>query len=113
MKLFAGKGKVEIQAHADNIELTAQNTVKIVAATGQIDVASKQPLLLTSGGAYIRIGNGNIEIHAPGKVDFKGGNHSFSGPASNDYPLPRLPEGVCSECRRSAAKMKSALTPRT
>ncbi|RQS19236.1 type VI secretion system tip protein VgrG [Burkholderia sp. Bp8992] len=113
MKLFAGKGKIEVRAHDDDVQITAQKTVKIVAATAQIDVASKQPILLTSGGAYIRIGNGNIEIHAPGKVDFKGGDHSFSGPTSTDYPLPRLPEGVCSECRRSAAKMKSALTPRT
>ena len=113
IKLFAGKGKVEIRAHDDDVQLTAQKTVKVVAATAQIDIASKQPILLTSGGAYIRIGNGSIEIHAPGKVDFKGGNHSFSGPTSLDYPLPRLPEGVCSECRRSAAKMKSALTPRT
>ncbi len=113
IKLFAGKGKVEIRAHDDDVQLTAQKTVKVVAATAQIDIASKQPILLTSGGAYIRIGNGSIEIHAPGKVDFKGGNHSFSGPTSIDYPLPRLPEGVCSECRRSAAKMKSALTPRT
>lgn len=113
IKLFAGKGKVEIRAHDDDVQLTAQKTVKVVAATAQIDIASKQSILLTSGGAYIRIGNGNIEIHAPGKVDFKGGNHSFSGPTSVDYPLPRLPEGVCSECRRSAAKMKSALTPRT
>lgn len=39
------------------------------------------------------------------------GSHCFSGPNSLDYPLPRLPEGVCSECCRSAAKMKSALTP--
>ena len=113
IKLFAGKGKIEIRAHDDDVQLTAQNAVKVVSATAQVDVASKQPILLTSGGAYIRIGDGNIEIHAPGKVDFKGGNHSFSGPASIDYPLPRLPEGVCSECRRSAAKMKSALTPRT
>ena len=98
MKLFAAKGNVEVQAHADNIELTAQKTVKLVAATEAVDVAAKQEVLLTSGGAYIRIKGGNIEIHAPGKIDFKGAQHQFSGPTSMPYPLPAMPGGTCKQC---------------
>ncbi|EKS9799447.1 MULTISPECIES: type VI secretion system Vgr family protein [Burkholderia] len=98
MKLFAAKGNVEVQAHADNIELTAQKTVKLVAATEAIDVAAKQEVLLTSGGAYIRIKGGNIEIHAPGKIDIKGAQHQFSGPTSMPYPLPAMPGGTCKQC---------------
>jgi type VI secretion system secreted protein VgrG len=93
MKLFAAKGKVEIQAHSDNIELTAQKTVKVVSATEKVEVAASQGILLTSGGAYIRIQGGNIEIHAPGKVDVKGAQHSFNGPTSGTYDLPALPKG--------------------
>ncbi|MBR8458688.1 type VI secretion system tip protein VgrG [Burkholderia dolosa] len=92
MKLFAGKGKVEVQAHADNVELTAQKTVKILSATEKTEIAAAREILLTSGGAYIRIGNGNIEIHAPGRVDVKGSQHSFAGPARLSYPLPDLPQ---------------------
>ncbi|AOI81317.1 type VI secretion system Vgr family protein [Burkholderia cepacia] len=88
MKLFAGKGKVEIQAQSDNIEVTAQKAVKVVSATGQIEIAADQGILLTSGGAYIRIKDGNVEIHAPGKIDIKGASHTFAGPASMGYPLP-------------------------
>jgi type VI secretion system secreted protein VgrG len=84
MKMFAAKGKVEIQAHSDNIELTAQKTITLLSATERIEAAAKQEILLTSGGAYIRIKDGNIEIHAPGKIDIKGGQHSFSGPTSLD-----------------------------
>ncbi|WP_176051194.1 type VI secretion system Vgr family protein [Burkholderia sp. BCC1644] len=98
MKLFAAKGKVEIQAHADNVELTAQKTLKMVAATENVDVAAKQEILLTSGGAYIRIKGGNIEIHAPGKIDFKGAQHEFAGPTSMPYPLPAMPGGTCKQC---------------
>ncbi|KVL39574.1 type VI secretion protein ImpA [Burkholderia territorii] len=98
MKLFAAKGKVEVQAHADDIEFTAQKTLKMVAATEAVDVAAKQEILLTSGGAYIRIKGGNVEIHAPGKVDFKGAQHAFSGPASMQYPLPAMPGGTCKQC---------------
>jgi type VI secretion system secreted protein VgrG len=82
MKLFAAKGKIEIQAQSDNIELTAQKTVKLLSATEKIEVAAKQEILLTSGGAYIRVKDGNIEIHAPGKIDIKGSQHSFNGPTS-------------------------------
>lgn len=91
MKLFAGKGKVEIQAHSDNIELTAQKALKAVSATQTIEVIAKEEIVLTSGGAYIRLKDGNIEIHAPGEVDVKGAQHLFAGPASMHPPLPVLP----------------------
>ncbi|KVP75369.1 type VI secretion system Vgr family protein [Burkholderia ubonensis] len=93
MKLFAAKGKVEIQAQSDNIELTAQKTVKVLSAAEKVEVAASQGILLTSGGAYIRIQGGNIEIHAPGKIDIKGSQHAFSGPTSAPYDLPALPKG--------------------
>jgi type VI secretion system secreted protein VgrG len=88
MKLFAAKGKVQIQAQSDNLELTAQKTVKVLSATERIEVAADQGILLTSGGAYIRIAGGDILIHAPGKIDIKGATHAHDGPTSTGYPLP-------------------------
>ncbi|KWA13991.1 type VI secretion system Vgr family protein [Burkholderia territorii] len=82
MKLFAGKGAVEIQAQNDNVEMVAQKTIKVLSATSTIEGVAKEEILLTSGGAYVRIKGGNIEIHAPGKIDVKGGQHAFSGPTS-------------------------------
>ncbi|NYH23025.1 type VI secretion system secreted protein VgrG [Paraburkholderia bryophila] len=93
MKLFAAKGKVEIQAQSDNIEITAQKSLKLLSATEKIEVVAKQDILLTSGGAYIRITGGNIEIHAPGKIDIKGSDHSFAGPTSLSTKPPTLPSG--------------------
>ncbi|PRY06121.1 type VI secretion system Vgr family protein [Paraburkholderia sp. BL25I1N1] len=94
MKLFAAKGKVEIQAHNDNIELTAQKSVKLVSATEQIQAIAKGEILLISGGAYIRIKDGNIEIHAPGKIDVKGAQHSFNGPTRIDEKFPSWTDSV-------------------
>ncbi len=82
IKLFAAKGKVSVQAQNDSIDLIAQNTVNILSATESIEGLAKQEILLTAGGAYIRIKDGNIEIHAPGDIDIKGASHSFSGPTS-------------------------------
>ena len=88
MKLFAAKGKVEVQAQSDNIELTAQKGVKIISSSDSIEIAADQGIVLTSGGAYIKIAGGNIEIHGPGTVDVKGAQRLFNGPASMGYPLP-------------------------
>ncbi|MBN3763689.1 type VI secretion system Vgr family protein [Burkholderia sp. Ac-20365] len=88
MKLFAGQGKVEIQAHDDNIEVTAQKSVKLISATQTIEGVAKQEILLTSGGAYIRLKDGNIEIHAPGAIDVKGAQHGFNGPVRLDEKFP-------------------------
>nr|WP_276317922.1 hypothetical protein [Cobetia sp. ICG0124] len=38
---------------------------------------------------------GNIEVHGPGKVDVKGAQHSFAGPASLEAALPQMPEAIC------------------
>jgi len=88
IKLFAAKGKVEVQAHADNVELTAQKSLLLASVTERVQAAAQQEILLTSGGAYIRLKDGNIEIHAPGTIDFKGANFPFSGPTRMDVTNP-------------------------
>ncbi|WP_109483461.1 type VI secretion system tip protein VgrG [Paraburkholderia sp. C35] len=92
VKLLAARGKVEVQAHADNIELTAQKSFKLLSATENIDATAKQEIFLTSGGAYIRIRGGNIEMHAPGKIDIKGAQHAFSGPTSLPEQMNTWPD---------------------
>ncbi|MEI7290589.1 type VI secretion system Vgr family protein [Paraburkholderia tropica] len=90
MKLFAGKGKFEIQAQSDNIEVTAQKTLRLISAASKVELAANEEIFLTSGNAYIRIKGGNIEIHAPGMVDIKGASHSLSGPTNLAYTLPKF-----------------------
>jgi type VI secretion system secreted protein VgrG len=91
MKLFAAKGNIEVQAQSDGIELRAHKGVKIISTEDAIEIAAKREILLTCGGAYIRIKDGDIEIHAPRKIDVKGRDRVFSGPAQVDYRLPALP----------------------
>ncbi|WP_259044133.1 type VI secretion system Vgr family protein [Chromobacterium alkanivorans] len=94
VKLIAAKGKVQVQAQSDAMEITADKDVTITAAKGVVHVAADQEVLLTSGGAYIRLKGGNIEVHAPGTISVKGARHEFSGPARLTTPvgLPIFPE---------------------
>ncbi|MEO2216976.1 type VI secretion system Vgr family protein [Chromobacterium vaccinii] len=82
LKLIAAKGKMQVQAQSDAIELTADKDVTITSCKNVITVAAKEEILLTSGGSYIRIAGGNIEVHCPGTVSVKGAEHQLSGPTS-------------------------------
>ena len=110
LKLIAAKGKVQVQAQSDNIEVTGDQDVKITAIKGQQLWNGKKEILLTSGGAYVRIKDGKIELHAPGTVSFKGGRHDWSGPASMSPPFPLFPKEVCVECLLRSAKAGSAFS---
>ncbi|NHQ82458.1 type VI secretion system tip protein VgrG [Chromobacterium vaccinii] len=109
LKLIAAKGKVQVQAQSDAMELTADKDVTITSAKQTIHVNAKQEILLTSGGAYIRLKDGKIELHAPGTVSFKGASHNFSGPDQMNPPLPRFPNTVCKQCMAQAFSQANPL----
>ncbi|MCE3027506.1 type VI secretion system Vgr family protein [Salinicola sp. DM10] len=93
IKLFAARGKVDIQAQSDNLEATARRDLGVTSTEDKIDFAAAKEILLVSGGAYVRIKGGDIELHAPGKVTVKGATKNFGGPASLNATPPELPEG--------------------
>ncbi|MFM0258048.1 type VI secretion system Vgr family protein [Paraburkholderia sediminicola] len=109
MKLFAGKGKVQVMALSDNIELTADKTVKVVSTSDAVSVVAQKEITLTAAGAVIKMSGGNISVHAPGALDFKGASHSFAGPqgesAANSVPT----SASCASQFASAAQSGAAL----
>ncbi|WP_043616108.1 type VI secretion system Vgr family protein [Chromobacterium violaceum] len=111
-KLIAAKGKVQLQAQSDAMELTADKDLTITSAKQKIHANAKQEILLTSGGAYVRIKDGKIELHAPGNVSIKAGKHDWSGPDQMGPPLPQFPNNVCIPCllKAMAARSPVALT---
>ncbi|SEF73035.1 type VI secretion system secreted protein VgrG [Marinobacterium lutimaris] len=98
IKLFAARGKVEVQAQSDAMELTAEKDLKATSTEQKIDLAAAKEILLVSGGAYVRIKGGDIQLHAPGRVNIKGASQSFGGPAQMSAALPQMPEAICVEC---------------
>ncbi|MDU8339545.1 DUF2345 domain-containing protein, partial [Pseudomonas syringae pv. actinidiae] len=107
-KLFAAKGKVEIQAQNDSIELTAKESVRITSTARTIEIAAQEEILLTSGAAYIRIKGGNIEIHAPGTIDVKGVKKTFNGPAQLNRDNPAWPTDSIKQKLTAYAGLSSA-----
>jgi len=82
MKLFAAKGKVEIQAQSDDMALTADKNVMMTSVNGRLDISAKEEIILKAGGSYIRITPLGIEEGTLGDRTWKADSHRRQGPAS-------------------------------
>jgi uncharacterized protein involved in type VI secretion and phage assembly len=91
MHLHAASGKYSSQSHEGATKLTADKTVTFASVNAAINIAAKQHVLLTSQGAAICLEGGNIELSAPGKVEFKASKKDLTGAASAELELPALP----------------------
>ncbi|VXD06323.1 Type IV secretion protein Rhs [Enterobacterales bacterium 8AC] len=93
MKLFAAKGKLDIQAQSDALSATAQKDIDIQSAEGKVTVTAQQELVLTCGGAYIKLSGGNIELGCPGNILLKATNVQKMGSASLNVAPKQFPKG--------------------
>jgi type VI secretion system secreted protein VgrG len=87
IKLHAASGKFSSQSQSGPTSLTAEKKITVASITKSVSIsAPKKHVLLTAQGAYIKLEGGNIEVHAPGKVDFKASKKQLLGPISVSSP---------------------------
>ena len=104
MRLVSGKGPLEIESHGDILNVIAQQDITVQSVQGHLQLTAKNGITLACGGGYIRITpSGAIDIHTPGRLNLKG-QHVWEKPASQQFPLPELPQSVCKECLQAARK---------
>ena len=102
IRIVSGKGPFELESHGDIFEATALKDIIVQSTQGHIQLTAKNGITLGCGGGYIKImPDGQIEIHSPSRLSLKG-QHIWSEPASEDFPLPDLPQSVCKECLKKA-----------
>lgn len=104
IKLHAAHGKVDLQAQSAELKAAADKDLSIYSTHAKVEAAAKEHVLLTAGGAYIKIAGGSIQIHAPGVVQFKAGTKELSGPTSMDHGLATLAKGDLKMCEMQSAK---------
>ncbi len=95
-RLYAGKGKVEIQAQSDGADLIARKGIQIISTEDRIEITSPKEIVLTAGGSQLKINSSGIFPTTGGKFEVKAGQHVFSGGGRIDIPiliLPKFPEG--------------------
>ncbi|WP_063825926.1 type VI secretion system Vgr family protein [Paraburkholderia caribensis] len=90
MKLYSGKGKLEMQAQSDALELTALKGVSISSTQDTVTLNASKSLMLMCGGSYIRLEGSQVEIGSAGEITLKGPLR-IGGSATQQAALPVLP----------------------
>ncbi|VVE88355.1 type VI secretion system Vgr family protein [Pandoraea bronchicola] len=89
IRLFAAKGKVQIEAQADGMELLSMHDMSISSADGQITVTGKQGVTIGDGsGAYLKLSGGKVVLGSPaGEVELHG-DLSVLSPQGGSFKFP-------------------------
>ncbi|EEV5626755.1 type VI secretion system tip protein VgrG [Escherichia coli] len=93
MQLFAGQGKVDVQAQGDALNLQALKDVTVTSNRGSVTLSASKELTLVCNGAYIKISGGNIELGCPGNILLKSANVQKMRAANLNLSPQVLPKG--------------------
>ncbi|MND61997.1 Phage-related baseplate assembly protein [compost metagenome] len=91
-RLYAGKGKVEIQAQGDGADLIARKAVQIISTEDKIEITASKEIVITAGGSQLKINGSGIFPVTGGKFEVKAGQHLFQSGEKVPYNLPPLGE---------------------
>ena len=115
IKLFASKGKVEIQAQNDELSLMAKDEIQINSVDNSVTLTAPRDITLISGGSYIKINGQGIELGTPGNVVIKSAAFQKMGPASMNVNTQEVhfmdmpPISLCVECLKRAARNANSM----
>ncbi|WP_250481834.1 type VI secretion system Vgr family protein [Caballeronia sp. NCTM5] len=94
--LFAAKGKVQIQAQSDAMELLAMQCMVVSSSDGEVTITGRKGVTIGDGsGAYIKLMGGRIMLGSPsGEIEIKGNltiadadGGSFTFPSWSSTPV--------------------------
>ncbi|MHC3124436.1 DUF2345 domain-containing protein [Acinetobacter sp. GN11] len=89
-RLFAGQGKVEIQAQGDALDVIARKGVQITSTEDTVFITSPTEINLTANGSQVKLNGSGIFPVTGGKLEVKAGQHLFMGGAKVATKNPEL-----------------------
>jgi len=90
-RLFAGKGKLEIQAQGDGADLIARKGVQIISTEDAIYITSPKEIRLIADTSEVKINGSGVFATTGGLFEVKSGQQTFKTGAKANYVLPHLP----------------------
>ncbi|WP_429454717.1 type VI secretion system tip protein VgrG [Paraburkholderia sp. WC7.3g] len=91
IRILAMRGKVQIQAQSDAMELVSQDNMQLSSAAGTLTANAANGVILQGGGtAYIKVHGDNVEIGGAGELILKIAGIDKSGPGALALPLPKF-----------------------
>jgi type VI secretion system secreted protein VgrG len=97
-KLIAAKGKVEVQAHDGNVEITSAKRIVLTASEEIVIQAPK--VTLVSRGAQVAFGGGGITHQCTGSFLVKSAKAEFPGAGDGSPIEMKMPESVAAHDQR-------------
>ena len=91
-RLFAGKGKVEIQAQGDGADLIARKGIQIISTEDTIYITSPKEIRLVADTSELKINGSGVFATTGGLFESKAGQHKFLSGEQVTYSLPPLGE---------------------
>jgi type VI secretion system secreted protein VgrG len=92
IQAFAGNGVLSLQAHTDQLEILADQSITIISVHDAIEIKAKEKIIIQSGQSAITLEGGNITFSCPGNFTVKGGKHTFDHGAQEPARISRLPD---------------------
>lgn len=102
--LHAASGSVHVESNDGKIVLYADEMVEISSHGDTLVVSMNSSILLTAAGAGIEMDGTNVQLKAPGKIEFKAAMKEFTGPASASADVRvGKPGAVAAGCTKEVA----------
>lgn len=111
IKLFAAKGKIDIQAQGDALELAALNDVTITSSSGKLVLSAEKEIWIGAGGSYIRITADKIENGTSGQILENCASWDKQAPSSMRLPaqLTSITKGCTWKAAAASADSASSI----
>ncbi|WP_227560780.1 DUF2345 domain-containing protein, partial [Acinetobacter bereziniae] len=92
-RLYAGKGKVEIQAQNDGADLIARKGVQIISTEDRIEFIAKKKIVILSDTSMLEVSGKGVLTTTLGLFEVKSGQQNFLSGEKVSVSLPILPFG--------------------
>lgn len=89
----AHHGKFLLQSQHDLLQADAAKEIRLTAGTRLVGMAQDEITFMTTGGAYLKLSGGAVELGGPGALTIKTDGHHWNGPGSMKAELPVFSEG--------------------
>lgn len=90
IKLFSAKGKVEVQAQSNDLDLIAEKVLRLLSTTGSIEIHAKDEVVISAGGSSIKINASGVTNTTSGTWTAHASLHTMPGAATDSYVMPHL-----------------------
>lgn len=91
IKIFAAKGKVEVQAQSNDLDLIAEKVVRLLSTTSRVEIHAKEEVMISAGGSFIKINASGITNGTSGTWTAKASMHTMPGPGTQNFAMPEMP----------------------